>query len=236
MSVTRSVWSTLAGSVRAHARCAAIVISFGSMAPNASAQFEMDPYGLIEGELVGEGLGTASDLMQALTAALGFLPTTALMPLGSPEPYLGPCPSEPILDSEDYPAEFEISVSADVATGQGEVSFDLTFCMIVSESPCQVQCFELRLLWEPVPPSLIFALFIKDPPPPEPSGPGGYSFQFVRTGECLDIQIVVTPWGQVMSGEAFAAQYPELIAGVIAGLAGRLTQTFDPSCVTWTKS
>lgn len=221
---------------------------------SASAQITMDPNGVIDGFADGKGWGAAVALLDHVTSRLGQPTAGQNHSTGPATDYDGPCPPvETILDDDAHPVGIELDVTADGPAGTSRVAIDIEYCKIVSTNPCQVRCFVLRLRWIDLPYDWIYDTFIETPPQGggtsggtggtsggtggTSGGTGGWATQFIEDEEgCHVIQVVVTPWGAVMTGEKFAANHPGHVAAFLASLEQRLyPMTFDPECVTFSK-
>ncbi|MFG0316737.1 MAG: hypothetical protein ACF8XB_05650 [Planctomycetota bacterium JB042] len=237
---------------------AALAIA-SSIGARAEAQITIDPNGRIEGDLSGSGAAAALAVVDHLASTLGAPTIGNTTSTGPSTALAGDCPPVgTILDDDAHPVDVELWVTADGPDGSSRVELDITFCQVVNDAPCEEQCFLMRLRWVDLPFAAIFNAFIMAPPQaggttggttpdpdpdeepeqePEPTSVGGWSTQYLERPEgCHVVEIVVTPWGQVMTGEAFASAYPGHVAGFLATIAARVAPApFDPECVTFGK-
>lgn len=226
------------GSSRLLTAVALVASMIASMNPDASAQITMDPDGSIGGEVSGEGAAEVFTMIDHTAMYLGVFTEVTQQSNGPAQDYEGSCPPlGTILDDQVHPLSATLGVSADGPGGENLVELEIDYCTIVGENPCQVQCFTITFLWENRPHGDIFTAFIAAPPQTGSPPLVGWTAQFIENAEgCHVIQIVVTPWGQVMTGEQFATQYPDHVGGFLASLEGRLfPMAFDAECVTFSK-
>lgn len=145
----------------------------------------------------------------------------------------------------------DVEVVAD-ASPDGPNIVIATFEYSIVEPDCTLRPMVLRYTWEQVPFAAMHTTFIvlpplpipSLPPPPPPADPepptggSGYSAQYIAMEDnvgadppCHVIEVVVTPWGEVLSGAAFAERHPEHVQAFLHNLQVRTGTPFTTDCV-----